>query len=83
MKGRIVIDFERCKGCGLCVDVCAKGCIYVSDKANQKGFFPAQTTNENCNGCAMCAIMCPDTAIEVFRQSPQTSEKKERIRTET
>ena len=65
MAGKIIIDIERCKGCGLCVAVCAKAGIAISKKSNKSGYFPAQATNTVCTGCAVCALVCPDAAIEV------------------
>jgi 2-oxoglutarate ferredoxin oxidoreductase subunit delta len=68
MAGKIVINVERCKGCGLCIMVCPKGSIVISDKSNKNGYFPAQFDNNNdCTGCAACAIMCPEAIIEVYR----------------
>jgi len=67
MAGKIIIDIERCKGCGLCVAVCPKNAIVISNKSNKTGYFPAQAKNTDCTGCAMCAIICPDAAIEVHR----------------
>ncbi|MFH1370719.1 MAG: ferredoxin family protein [Planctomycetota bacterium] len=67
MAGKIIIDKERCKGCTLCVAVCPHNVITLSDKANSKGYFPAEATGPNCTGCANCAIVCPDAAIEVYR----------------
>jgi 2-oxoglutarate ferredoxin oxidoreductase subunit delta len=77
VKGRIEIDKERCKGCGLCMNVCPKKQIEISDELNAKGYYPARFQEENltetdpaeCTGCAMCAITCPDVAIEVYRQT--------------
>jgi len=67
MAGKVSIDSERCKGCGLCVAVCPKQIIVISKKSNKKGYFPAETDNSECTGCAACAIICPDAAIEVHR----------------
>lgn len=61
------VDVTRCKGCGLCVEVCPKKIIYL-DKAemNAKGYHPAAVKDmDACIGCAMCAVMCPDCAIKV------------------
>jgi 2-oxoglutarate ferredoxin oxidoreductase subunit delta len=69
MAGKIIIDSERCKGCGLCVIVCPKDSIVISKKSNKKGYFPAQATDSGCTGCAMCAIICPDAVIEVYREN--------------
>lgn len=85
MKGRIVIDRERCKGCGLCINVCPKKNIEISDQLNTKGYYPARFQEEDikdsetaeCTGCAQCAITCPDVAIEVYRQSKDESKPRE------
>ncbi len=70
MTGKITIDTERCKGCGLCVGVCPKDCIAVSKHSNKNGYFPAGVSNiGGCTGCAMCAIICPEVIIEVWRDS--------------
>jgi 2-oxoglutarate ferredoxin oxidoreductase subunit delta len=60
------IDDERCKGCGLCVTVCPKNVLEVSEQVNTKGYFPAyQARPEDCIYCAMCCTMCPDMAITI------------------
>ena len=72
--GRITIDRELCKGCYLCISVCPNNLLKVSEKLNQKGYYPTEfiekDLNEDvrkCTGCATCAIICPDIAIEVYR----------------
>lgn len=71
-KGRIEVDRERCKGCGLCVHFCPKECIAVSKTINEKGYYPAQYKPDEkgevcCTGCTICGLVCPDMAIEVYR----------------
>ena len=66
LAGKVIIDTERCKGCGLCVPVCPKNDIVISERSNKKGYFPAQAKNRECTGCAMCAVICPEAAIKVM-----------------
>ena len=68
MAGKIVIDTERCKGCGLCVSVCPQKSLAISKKSNKSGYFPAEVVNCDCTGCAMCALICPEAIIEVYRE---------------
>lgn len=66
---RMIVDEERCKGCGLCTTACPKGIVALSsEKLNSKGYHPAHVEHMAlCVGCAMCAMMCPDVAITVER----------------
>jgi len=75
MAGKIIIDAERCKGCGLCVAVCPKNGIVISKHSNKNGYFPAETNNSDCTGCAACATICPDAAIEVSRENKMVTAK--------
>lgn len=61
-----IIDEERCKGCGLCVNFCPKHVLEITDKVNAKGHFPVfQARPEDCIKCGICCIMCPDVAITI------------------
>jgi 2-oxoglutarate ferredoxin oxidoreductase subunit delta len=66
MAGRIVIDTERCKGCGLCISVCPRNNIVISRESNKSGYFPAQANNAECTACTQCAIVCPEGIIEIY-----------------
>ena len=63
----VTFQEDLCKGCGLCVNACPKGCLTIaSDKINKKGYSPAKMANpDKCIGCAFCATMCPDCIITV------------------
>lgn len=62
------IDSDQCKGCGLCVSVCPKDVLELSNQINTKGYYPVyQARAEDCIACAMCCIMCPDVAITIVK----------------
>lgn len=75
-KGMVVIDEERCKGCGLCVEVCPAHILHLAqDHFNQKGHRPVEVTNaEACTGCATCAVICPDVVFTVYRRRRKIQE---------
>jgi len=67
-----VIDSDRCKGCGLCVTVCPKKVLEITDQVNAKGYFPAfQARPDDCIHCSACCIMCPDVAITITRTADE------------
>ena len=71
------IDVDRCKGCGLCVEVCPKNVLEISSGVNAKGYFPAyQARPEDCIFCTACCIMCPDVAIAITEIIEDTAEQK-------
>ena len=55
---KVTFDVNRCKGCGLCVNVCPKKLISLSQEINAKGYNPAQINDQSaCIACAFCAKM--------------------------
>ncbi|HML34878.1 4Fe-4S dicluster domain-containing protein [Sporomusa sphaeroides] len=70
MMPKIHIFGEKCKSCGLCIEVCPKKVLAVGDKANSKGYYTIIAAEEDkCVSCALCALMCPDIALEVYKES--------------
>ncbi len=69
-KGAIVIDTERCKGCGICVAACPQKILALSPKkVNQFGYYYSESVDpESCIGCAACGIVCPDGCITVYKK---------------
>jgi 2-oxoglutarate ferredoxin oxidoreductase subunit delta len=68
MKGAIVVDTERCKGCQLCIIACPQKVIALANKVNLHGYPYVKAVNEEaCVGCASCGIVCPDGCITVYR----------------
>lgn len=69
-RGHVVIDFENCKGCGLCLEVCAPNALRVSTKLNRMGYHPAEYIGVNCTGCGVCFYICPEpSAITVYKRA--------------
>lgn len=67
----IEIDKSHCKACYLCVDVCPKKLIRVSEETNSLGQFTVGFLDPKgeCIGCAVCAMRCPHLAItEVVKE---------------
>jgi 2-oxoglutarate ferredoxin oxidoreductase subunit delta len=65
-KVNIKLNIERCKGCGLCVDVCPRANLRLSKKINAKGHNYIEIIEQNnCTGCGLCYQMCPDLVIEI------------------
>ena len=62
------IAVDRCKGCRLCIDVCAKHVLVLDESVvNALGYHPVHLTDpELCTSCALCARICPDAVYTVF-----------------
>ncbi|MGA1977236.1 MAG: ferredoxin family protein [Bacteroidales bacterium] len=68
IKGSIVVDIERCKGCEICTVSCPVEVIAMAKEVNHKGYYYAYPANPDlCNGCANCAVVCPDGVITVYK----------------
>jgi 2-oxoglutarate ferredoxin oxidoreductase subunit delta len=65
------IAVDRCKGCGLCVDVCPKHVLTLEPSfVNEHGYHPVRLTDPAaCTSCALCARICPDTAFTVYARA--------------
>ena len=60
----IVIDASYCKGCGICVYVCAKHVLEISSEVNSLGYYmPNAVNGDECTNCRQCELYCPDFAV--------------------
>jgi 2-oxoglutarate ferredoxin oxidoreductase subunit delta len=76
--GKIRVDEEYCKGCGLCINFCPQKLIRTANHISKSGYHAAELCDpaNKCTGCAVCAMVCPDVAITVYRENKNLGEKK-------
>jgi NAD-dependent dihydropyrimidine dehydrogenase PreA subunit len=56
---KIMVDKDKCNGCGTCVDTCPVGVLEVKDGKS----VPIKA--EECLVCRACEAQCPESAIQV------------------
>ena len=67
-RGRLEIDTEECKGCGLCIEACPPKVISLSERLNHYGYRSAVYAGSGCTACGICFMACPEPgAITVLR----------------
>jgi 2-oxoglutarate ferredoxin oxidoreductase subunit delta len=68
IKGAVVIDTEKCKGCEVCVVTCPTQVLALAREVNGKGYYYSYAANPDaCIGCSNCAVVCPDGVITVYK----------------
>ena len=61
-----MLQFDRCKHCDICIEVCPRKILIKGDKLNKRtGYPPALIADGVCTFCQECEINCPDFAIYV------------------
>lgn len=55
----VVIEKDKCNGCGECVDICPADVLELVDEKSEP------TNMEECLGCESCVETCPEGAITV------------------
>jgi 2-oxoglutarate ferredoxin oxidoreductase subunit delta len=75
IKGAVVVNKERCKGCNLCVVACPSDVLELAKEVNSKGYnYAFMIKSDECIGCANCGYVCPDGCITVYKKKIVTSE---------
>jgi len=68
VKGSVIVDTERCKGCSLCVVSCPSDVLELTSEVNNKGYnFVMVKNQDECIGCANCGYVCPDGCLTVYK----------------
>lgn len=68
-KKKLEIDYNRCKGCEICITHCKRKVLSLSNNINKIGYrYVIAEKRDACTSCGICAEMCPDVVIEVWRE---------------
>ncbi|KYO67798.1 4Fe-4S dicluster domain-containing protein [Thermovenabulum gondwanense] len=68
---KLIIDKDRCKGCGLCVNVCPKKILFLDqEEVNILGYHPV-ASKEGCIACGFCATVCPDIVFTIYKEEKE------------
>ena len=54
----VIVDEEKCSGCGTCEEVCPSDAIKVVDNK-------AKVDAEECIDCGTCVDECPEEALSI------------------
>ncbi len=68
VKGDIIVDIEKCKGCELCSVACPQDALELSKQINTKGYRYIVKIDDSCTGCLNCSLVCPEAIIKVYRK---------------
>ena len=66
---KVTVSEVYCKGCSLCVVMCPKDIMALSEVMNDKGQHTAYCKDPAaCVGCKSCGLVCPDAAITIEKE---------------
>jgi len=70
VRNIVVIDEEKCDGCGICVTPCVEGAIRIVDGKAKV------IKDEFCDGAGVCLAVCPVGALTIEqREAPEFDEE--------
>jgi NAD-dependent dihydropyrimidine dehydrogenase PreA subunit len=81
-RGKLRVDVDECKGCGLCVEACPPKVIFLSEGLNHYGYRTATYAGMGCTGCGICFMVCPEPgAITVMKLIQPAADKERGVET--
>ena len=62
-REKVSVDEGRCRGCGSCIEVCARGVFEYGEESSAEFPTVKAAHEDRCVLCALCAALCPAKAI--------------------
>jgi Fe-S-cluster-containing dehydrogenase component len=69
-KGEVIIDYQICMGCGICINACPFSCLDLTRYGTDayKRLFPELEPDHGCTGCGICSKACPLECMTVIKK---------------
>ena len=69
IKGAVVVNTERCKGCNLCVVACPSDVLELHPREVNVALRLDRFEDlpDACIGCASCGLVCPDGCLTIYK----------------
>jgi 2-oxoglutarate ferredoxin oxidoreductase subunit delta len=66
---KVLIQSERCKGCGICVKFCPEKILVLGDELNLYGYPAIRMVDQDaCTHCLRCSLVCPDVVFAFVQE---------------
>jgi ferredoxin len=69
-NGVLILDKERCTGCGLCAIDCQTKALTLS-QIGEKDTYQLLFRQEICDACGVCEKSCPENCLRMVDQEPE------------
>lgn len=73
-KAEILLDADRCSGCGRCVDACRRSVLVLA--ATDRGRIVRAARAEDCAACRACERTCPQRAVIIRKTAGRKPDPK-------
>ena len=72
-SGILILDKEKCTGCGLCTIDCPTKALTLSTNS-EKDTYQILYRQEMCDACGVCEKSCPEDCLRMMDQEPEQKE---------